>query len=578
MFKVRRLPPPDPMTPKVSTRTPMATILVSLVAGLSLARHFEIASYILLSLALGGGIIALLTSHKNAPELLWTFVFIVSATLCFWAYGNIRLTPKPTAFDLEMPQREAQLTLRVQTVLRSSNRYQSANVIARALHVPEIGRLLEGDLVYAQLRIPKQSVLAKHPAVLLQKGLEIRTTGRLIPIPETSGTEPGNDFDRYLKNIGVHYRLNCTHEPEPVKLPSTFAQFCASMNQRFQAILQMGAPEDSVLANIYVTMLLGNNAALNSEQRERYRMTGTMHFFAISGLHIGVIATAIAQCLLLLRIPRSFGPWIGLPLLFLYVEITGASSSAVRAFLMTAFFWSGFAFSRQHTSFAALVNSALAVLLIDPGQLWNLGFQLSYMVVASILLLGLPTSLRLKQSCRPYQWLPEEDLKTHQRMISWSLNKVIPLFAISFSAWLGSAPLCATFFNLITPGAIVFNMLLVCLVAIAIVSGMLSIGFAVLLLSPVSEFINHAAWLVISVMDGIVSLGALVPRIDLQNGASLSKLSYATLFAYFSSLIWLHRNPERMQTHQIWFPVIILLIGMGLILLFQVLPGFQASV
>ena len=215
---------------------------------------------------------------------------------------------------------------------------------------------------------------------------------------------------------------------------------------------------------------------------------------------------------------------------------------------MTAFFWSGFAFSRQHTPFAALVNSAFVVLLIDPGQLWNLGFQLSYMVVASILLFGLPTSLRLKRSCRRYQWLPEEDLKTHQRMISWSLDKVIPLFAISFSAWLASTPLCATFFNFITPGAIVLNMLLVCLVTIAIVSGILSIGFSALLLSPVSDFINHAAWLVISIMNGIVSLGTLVPNIDLQNGAFLSELSYATLLAYFSSIIWLHCNPERMKT------------------------------
>ena len=87
--------------------------------------------------------------------------------------------------------------------------------------------------------------------------------------------------------------------------------------------------------------------------------------------------------------------------------------------------------------------------------------------------------------------------------------------------------------------------------------------------SPVSEFVNHAAWLVISVMDGIVSLGTLIPNIDLQNRAFLSEWSYATLFAYFSSIIWLHCNPERMKTHQIWLPVIILLISIGLILLFN---------
>jgi competence protein ComEC len=544
----------------------MATILIGLLNGLILARHFEVSSGLLLTLALVSSLIALLLARKDALKPLWLFAFIASATLCFWAYGNIRLAPKPTAFDLEMPRREARLTLEVQTVMRSNKRYHITNVIARVLHSPRVGRLSKGDLIYARLKLPEQILLTEKSPIILQKGLLIDATGVLTPIQQTPKSAKQRDFEAYLKNIGVHYQFDRISELQVIKLPSAFARFCADMNNHFQEILRLGAPEDSELANIYVTMLLGKNSALSKEQSERYRITGTMHFFAISGLHIGVIAAVIAQFLLLIRVPRKWGPWIGLPLLYLYVEIIGASPSAMRAFLMAAFFWSSFAFYRQHSSFAALSNSAVVVLLFDPDQLWSLGFQLSYAVVASILLLGLPISLFLKQSFQIYQWLPEEEWTTYQRIVSWSLNKILPLFAISLSAWLASMPLCAAFFNFIAPGAILLNLLLVYLVAIVIINGVLSIGCATLLLFPVSEFINHAAWLVIFIMDGIVRLGTIVPSIAFPNGTFLPELSYAVLVAYFLSLFWLHRRPEKMKTRYICLPVIVLLGSMGLAL------------
>ena len=130
-----------------------------------------------------------------------------------------------------------------------------------------------------------------------------------------------------------------------------------------------------------------------------------MHFFAISGLHIGVIATAIAQFLLLIRIPRKVSPFIGLPLLFLYVQITGASPSAVRAFLMALFFWASFAFVRQRSPLAALAASAVFVLIFQPAQLWSIGFQLSYTVVLSILLFGLPLYETASEKLAPFRYL-----------------------------------------------------------------------------------------------------------------------------------------------------------------------------
>ena len=520
--------------------------------GLFLARNYNSPPNLLLLFALIGSLTALVLAYKGKSTRLWFPVFIISATLCFWYYGSVRLKTAPTDFEYHLPQREAQLRLKIKTIIRSTDHYERTHFIAQVLHAPKIGQLKPRDLIYVCLKLPKQVASSKKVTIPLQQGLQVNATGVITIIPKTKTHVKNRDFNNYLRNIGIYYRLDRISKLQTAAMPPPFDQFCSATNKKFQKILRLGVPDKHIeLANTYIAILLGQNKALNKTQRERYHMTGTMHFFAISGLHIGVIAAVISKCLLLIRTPRSWSPWIGLPLLYLYVEITGASPSAIRALLMTVFFWFSFAFGRQHAPFAALINSAIVVLLIYPGQLWSLGFQLSYVVVASILLFGLPLHFFLKKSFQPYQWLPKESWTQNQRIICWLCNKIYQLFAISFSAWLASAPLCIAFFNFVAPGAIALNILLVGLVAIVVVSGITAIGLATLLLPSVAEFINNTAWVVISVMDGIVYLGTKIPKIVFPDGVFLTEFTYFVLVAYFLSLLWLHRYPRKIQTHRI---------------------------
>ena len=543
-----------PLSP---AHTPMALLLVSMIAGLILARHNHLPPPLLLSPAFVINLVVLGLSRTEQYKKLWLPAFVVGSIICFWAYGAIRLNPGPSQADLGLPPREAQLTVSIEKTMRLNKRYSTASTLARVHNVPELSKLRPGDRIYLRLKLPLRVNYPETSEAVPQRGTRLCATGVLTPVHPPDSTEK-RDFNTYLKSIGVNYTFNRISELRIVKPPSLFNRFCTQTNQSFQEALSLGAPANSELEKIYITMLLGNRRALTPEQNERYRTTGTLHFFAISGLHIGVIAAVIAQCLTLVRIPRNLAPLIGLPLLYLYVEITGASPSAMRAFIMAVFFWSSFAVRRQHAAFPALINSAVLVLLIDPEQLWSIGFQLSYIVVASIVLLGLPLHRLLKQSLCPYQWLPEESQTFRQRAISQLLDKVFLLFAISLSAWLASVPLCAMFFNFIAPGAVFTNMLLVYLVAIAIVGGMLSIGCATLMLPAVSEFINHAAWPVIYTMDAIVRLSTRIPNITFQDSVLLPGMSYAVLVAYFLSLFWLYRrHPTNVRMRSFWLPILV---------------------
>ena len=546
------------MTATTQARAPILSLLLGLLLGLILARHYSAPLPLLLSVACIGSVAALRLAGNERLQWQWMLCFLISTTHCCWAYGQIRLPTAPQAYNLTLPAREAQLAIEIQRVMQPGERYGKPSGLARVLDAPSTSRIHPGEQIYFKLTLP--SVVAEQAAVLnIQRGLQLQTTGVLTPILPPATTSDENDFEAYLQSIGVHYRFDRSGPLQILRAPRAFDQFCAAMNQRFQATLRLGAAPNSELANVYVAMLLGRKIELSKAQIERYRMTGTMHFFAISGLHIGVIATVIAQFLLLIRVPRAVAPWIGLPLLYLYVEITGGSPSAIRAFLMAAFFWSSFACQRQRSPFSALMCSAILVLIIDPNQLWSLGFQLSYTVVLSILLFGLPLHQVLTRRCQPYKWLPEHDWNARQRACAWSLDKVLLLFAISFSAWLASTPLSAALFEFVAPGAILLNMLLVYLVAIVISGGVISLACTSALLSGLAGFVNHSAWTVIYLMDQMIICCTQLPGAILPSEGFSNALSYSALCLYFATLLWLHRSAARLQGHAMWLPPLVII-------------------
>jgi competence protein ComEC len=539
----------------ISARAPVLPLLIGAILGLCAASRSPAPVPLLLAGALIACIATLFAASRNRPQQAWAPCFLIAATLAFWAYGQIRLPQLPDPFDLALPEREARIILDIQRMMQPAADFENSNGIARVARASQTSRLNKGDYIYFRLK------RAAIDSTQIQRGIRIQTTGVLYPIATKSdqSAQDENNFDAYLKDIGVHYRFERTGDTQLIRPPSHFNTFCATMNERFQGYLRLGEATDTELANVYIAMLLGRKVELTDQQNERYRMSGTMHFFAISGLHIGVIATVIAQFLFLLRVPRSISPWIGLPLLYLYVEITGASPSAVRAFLMAAFFWASYSCKRQRSPFAALMASAVLVLLIQPEQLHSVGFQLSYTVVLSILLFGLPFYEVLAQNFQPYHWLPKADWSRYQQAIAWSVDKAQLLFAISFSAWIISTPLSAGLFGFIAPGALPLNMLLVNLATLVISGGVIALACATVWLPAMAGFVNHSAWIVISIMDAMVKISIQVPGALLPTQAFPLGFSYFALAAFFAALFWIHHDQRKLNSRYILLPPLIIL-------------------
>jgi competence protein ComEC len=212
-----------------------------------------------------------------------------------------------------------------------------------------------------------------------------------------------------------------------------------------------------------------------------------------------------------------------------------------------------------------MVASAVFVLLVDPEQLWHIGFQLSYLVVFSILLFGLPLYQSLTNQFRPFKFLPNASLGPWRHATIWMVDKTTLLFAISFAAWLISAPLGSGFFGYLSPYAVAVNLLLVNLAALAISTGVLALGCAVLSVPALAWFLNHSAWLTIDLMEKAVDLNLRMPFAVIECPNFPKSLSYLTVFL-FGILLLITNSTGRTKIAFLAGPIIIFLgLALGLL-------------
>ena len=498
---------------------PCLIALGPLILGLVLAEKFHAAPQMLLGFA---GLSAALAFYCLKYGLLrWIIAFTVAATFAAWAYGEIRFPQHADDSDLSLPPRLVSVSAKIERVFARSTKYSSG--IGHILEASNFSRLNQGARVYLQIS-------GSHQEEQLKRGQTVRVEGVLRPINPDLKIDP---FSLYLRDSGVDYRIVQVSAYEALSPASAFKVWCERQKRWIEIILRNGSPETSNPESIYTAMLLGEKSDLSEEQLVRFSQSGTMHLFAISGLHIGVISTVLAQALTLIRIPRRIAPFIGLSLLYVYVEITGAAPSAVRALIMVAFFWISLVLNRQRSPFGALVASAFLVLVIDPWQLWQTGFQLSYLVVASILLFGLPFYRLTWPIIRPFDDLPQSTLGPIRRTAIFGLDRLWMLFGVSFSAWLVSAPLSMSISGYVAPYAVITNLLLVNLAALTITTGVISISLTLASFTGLSLFFNHAAWITIHLMEWVVLISSKIP------GASLAVSDFPKIYAHVTIIIFL---------------------------------------
>jgi competence protein ComEC len=233
------------------------------------------------------------------------------------------------------------------------------------------------------------------------------------------------------------------------------------------------------------------------------------------------------------------------------VQITGSSVPADRAFLMIACFVAAKVLRLPGNPFAALAGAALLTLLHDPRQLFSSGFQMSYAVVASLLVLGLPLAERARRAWQPWRDLPVADWGRARRLLAgaglWALEAV----AITWAATLASTPSSIGNFGLLSPGALLANLIVIPLSSLALVAGFVALLGGLVGLAGIALVMNHAAAIVILAMDWIVQRGVTLPGMYFAAEFRAPWMGPAALALVLASM--LAATDRRLGRHAAWW-------------------------
>jgi ComEC/Rec2-related protein len=222
--------------------------------------------------------------------------------------------------------------------------------------------------------------------------------------------------------------------------------------------------------------------------------SGTLHIFAISGMHIALIAGILINLLRVLRVPRSASGVLVIPLIWFYTLATGWQASAIRSTVMMTVIIVGWALKRPSNLINSLAAAGIIILIWDPTQLFQASFQLSFFVVLGLALIVPPLEKIRERLLRPDPLLPPELRPAWQQRLDTPVRLLSTSLATSLAAWLGSMPLIAFYFNMITPGSLLANLVIVPLSSLGLMSSLGSLvcgdWFPFL-----TELFNHSSWL-----------------------------------------------------------------------------------
>jgi competence protein ComEC len=318
-------------------------------------------------------------------------------------------------------------------------------------------------------------------------GAMVMADGDFLPLPVRRN--PG-EFDRaaWLRSQGISAVFLAGKLDTKVST-GRWPLLGARIRSGFRDRVTAGLVEDSRDAQVIRAVVIGEPPPDAEAMIAAFRNSGTLHAFSVSGLHVAMVGSIGWFLLARLGVPRRWAVLALLPLIFGYSWITGNSAPAVRSAWMAAVFLGAFAFRRRPDLLNALGAVLLAAMLWDARLLFLPGVQLSYGVVAAIAVGTSWASRSFRWMEMPEMYLPESMLTPwRKRWLDWR-RKVAQSLSVSLAAGVGSSPLTAFHFGLVTPVSVIAGLFLVPLVFMILATAL--IGVVISPLPPVSRLVNR---------------------------------------------------------------------------------------
>ncbi len=389
--------------------------------------------------------------------------------------------------------------------------------------------------------------VSKGP-ISLSKGDKVSFFGRLRSI-RNFNNPGGFDYERYMAFQGIWARSYAAVEKLSIQSRGKASTRMAVFDDRRTRISEMidglgtEAPGSSQSVKaVSRALLIGDRKGISTALREKFNRAGVGHLLAISGLHIGIVATVtftIFRWIVAWLSPVLWAGWTRrtaailtfVPVLA-YGFLAGMSPSTQRAVIMVSIFLLTLLFDRDQDLINTICVAGMLILVINPPALFSISFQLSF---AAVLVIVSGMSLM-----RPI-------LQKTKGVKATLITKGVAFMAVTLFATVGTAPLVMAYFNQVSLIGIVVNIIAIPLVGfLAVPLGLLAVFIQVFSTGAASACLQLSHWVLekaILVIDFFSGLPAAALETITPSLVEIS-LFYLMLLGVFSWLSARHREKQ----------------------------------
>ncbi|MBK8946780.1 MAG: DNA internalization-related competence protein ComEC/Rec2 [Ignavibacteriae bacterium] len=282
---------------------------------------------------------------------------------------------------------------------------------------------------------------------------------------------PGEfNYEEYLNNIGISGVISC-YNYDDFEIIDDRKYFATNLIYEVRKLI------DSRIKELYSEeysyflkgILLADRSDIDTETKTAFTNTGVIHVLAVSGLHVGFIAIIIF--LLSGRINIKFKYYFSIIGIILFLILTGGLPSVFRASIMAILFFISKLSGRSTNGFNSIAIAAFIILVLNPSELFNPGFLLSFSAVLSILII--------------YPFFSKK-LKTFR--INKIVKNILLFFSVSMAAQIGTLPFTIYYFNKLSIISLFANLIVIPMIGIIVAVAVLSLLLSIISISFASIF------------------------------------------------------------------------------------------
>ncbi len=422
-------------------------IIIGLSVGLSLQKLYISGSFSLFCLV----ILFLYRKKLHHYSIRWLFGIILSIFLVN-AGASLTLLKKNRYIQQKLTFKEKKISEFTAIILNPPIEKENSFLVKTRI-------LAVKDSVWKEAGTKAILYFEKDSAsVLPEFGNQIIVSAQLqqVPLPKNPGEF---NYSQYLADRGVFFQAYVRKNIWRIidkNRGSLLLKWSFRLRNHFLGVLKRNGLCSNEF-DIAAAILLGYDAELDPEMKQQFAGAGAMHILCVSGLHVGIIYLFFSVLLGFLKRVK-YGTIIKALVLIIviwfYALLTGMAPSVLRAATMFTFVSTGQTFKRYTNIYNTLAASAFFLLLVNPFMLREVGFQLSYAAVFSIVWI------------QPFL---SKMLVCNNKILKYFFD----IFTVSIAAQLGTFPLAIYYFHQFPNYFIITNLIVIPLSFLIVLIGLI---------------------------------------------------------------------------------------------------------